>query len=546
MKNKVLALFFCIVLLLGIIESPPLLAMEELPSGETAKLIDQCISGCAQADQCDSAQAWLDQSLAAGAGITADWFVLALRRYQPSLDFSAYTDALERYLSAQSIASPVVRQRYALLLLLCGRPQNALIADALENSIGKQGVMSWIFGLHLLRLTSPENHRLDDARTALLSLRLPDGGWAISGHISDVDVTAMALQALAPDIDRPEVSNAVDAALELLSQRQTERGGFRSYGAENPESTAQVLLALTALQIHPTQDPRFVKNGHSLLEAIRSFRLEDGSYCHEKNGPYDRSASAQVLCALIGLWRYENGLTSFYEAVGEISPEPKAPEESLPSENPASSAISSDHESAFSGLPRKIWIAFGIAAVSAAIHLILWTRQKRRLSHHLPVLMIALFAICLLFLINRTSANPWNDRNSSTASLAQTITVTLTIRCDAALGKTDSHDLPENGMILPTTTFSLQDGQTVLDLLRKAAEEYQIPLKTEGGFLWSQSTVYVSGILHLREFDCGPLSGWIFRVNNQVPTVSCGTYRLTSGDAVEWIYTCDLGKDITK
>ena len=55
---------------------------------------------------------------------------------------------------------------------------------------------------------------------------------------------------------------------------------------------------------------------------------------------------------------------------------------------------------------------------------------------------------------------------------------------------------------------------------------------------------YIEGISYLYEYDCGDLSGWMYRVNGEIPSVGCGEYRLRDGDCVEWLYTCDLGNDL--
>lgn len=119
----------------------------------------------------------------------------------------------------------------------------------------------------------------EDLTGDILSARLSDGGWAITGTVSDVDVTAMAIQALAPQYaDNAEVRNAIDAALSLLSARQLENGGFQSYGKENPESAAQVITALSSLGMDAAQTESFIKNGRSSLDAMLDFRLETGAF----------------------------------------------------------------------------------------------------------------------------------------------------------------------------------------------------------------------------------------------------------------------------
>ena len=57
-------------------------------------------------------------------------------------------------------------------------------------------------------------------------------------------------------------------------------------------------------------------------------------------------------------------------------------------------------------------------------------------------------------------------------------------------------------------------------------------------------STYVEGIGNLYEFDCGELSGWMYKVNGSFPNYGCSKYILSPGDKIEWVYTCDLGKDI--
>ena len=52
------------------------------------------------------------------------------------------------------------------------------------------------------------------------------------------------------------------------------------------------------------------------------------------------------------------------------------------------------------------------------------------------------------------------------------------------------------------------------------------------------NSVYIEGINNIYEFDCGELSGWLYKVNNESPGVGCSLYKLKDGDVVEWIYTC--------
>ena len=103
----------------------------------------------------------------------------------------------------------------------------------------------------------------------LLEVQLDDGGWALTGEVSDADMTGMALQALAPYYNENEkVKKAVDTAVSKLSEMQNADGGYSSIDGPNCESISQVIVGLTALGIDPNTDPRFIKNGLSAVDAL--------------------------------------------------------------------------------------------------------------------------------------------------------------------------------------------------------------------------------------------------------------------------------------
>ncbi len=54
---------------------------------------------------------------------------------------------------------------------------------------------------------------------------------------------------------------------------------------------------------------------------------------------------------------------------------------------------------------------------------------------------------------------------------------------------------------------------------------------------------YIEGINNIYEFDCGELSGWMCRVNDQFLSYGSSCYLLQNGDLIEWLYSCDLGRD---
>lgn len=94
--------------------------------------------------------------------------------------------------------------------------------------------------------------------------------------------------------------------------------------------------------------------------------------------------------------------------------------------------------------------------------------------------------------------------------------------------------------ILPATSQPYREGETALNLLISITKSRHIQMEYRG----SGVTSYVTGIADLYELDYGSQSGWFYRVNGESPSVSSGACRIHSGDKVEWIYSCNLGKDV--
>lgn len=131
-------------------------------------------------------------------------------------------------------------------------------------------------------------------------------------------------------------------------------------------------------------------------------------------------------------------------------------------------------------------------------------------------------------------------------------TVTISIRCDTVLANPDDLDpalkqgdyIPSDGVILPPTEYVLRPGDTVFDILDRAVRYNKIQMEYQGSDENSYGSVYIRGINYLYEFSCGPLSGWMYRVDGEYPNYGCSKYELKDGQNIEWIYTCDLGEDV--
>ena len=148
----------------------------------------------------------------------------------------------------------------------------------------------------------------------ILSYQCSDGGWALMGDESDVDMTAMALTALASYQEETDVKAAVDAALTYLSDAQQADGGFMSWGESNSESCAQVIVALTALGIDPASDERFLKDGASPLDGLCAFACTGGGFRHSaRQTKPDGMATEQGFYALTAYDRFRQGKTRLFD-----------------------------------------------------------------------------------------------------------------------------------------------------------------------------------------------------------------------------------------
>ena len=129
-----------------------------------------------------------------------------------------------------------------------------------------------------------------------------------------------------------------------------------------------------------------------------------------------------------------------------------------------------------------------------------------------------------------------------------TYTCTFSIECATILNNLAMLEpeklemVPSGGVILPAITVTFYEGESVFNVLQRVCIDNGIHMESE--FTPIYNSAYVEGIHNLYEFDCGALSGWMYRVNGWYPNYGCSRYQLQQGDLVEWRYTCDLGNDV--
>lgn len=186
---------------------------------------------------------------------------------------------------------------------------------------GNNGVIFALIALDTKDYKVPDDVKWtrEKMKNILLEAQNSDGGFPLmEKEASDIDITAMAIQALAPYKNEQKVKECIDKAIDFLSLKQQANGHYVAYGTENSESLSQVIIALTSLGIDPTTDTRFIKEEKTLIDALTDYRLEDGHFSHKKSGEADSIATEQALMALISYDRLKNEKASLYH-LSEIS-----------------------------------------------------------------------------------------------------------------------------------------------------------------------------------------------------------------------------------
>jgi len=523
---------------------------------------------------------YIRNSLVYNIGGTAEWYVLGLSQYG-DYDFTEYREALEKYVTEKRIPGASAKLKFALLLSFVDGGKNYIDLTLSDDSIGGQGIMSYVYGLHLLNNGFTGTLLADDIIDIIGSFQHEDGGWSVMGDYGDVDVTAMVLQAIAPHTDKAFVPdspitgtglterqaaiiNMAKRGIEFLASKQEDDGVFSSFGVRNAESTAQVITALSALGIDCDKDSRFIKNGKSPMEGIKLFLLEDGSFTHKEGDVSSPSATVQVFYSMVAYLRCKEGMTPLYVRdkdekklnviLGEKENNAEVSEENDTGDSAADSIGQGDgktgnnvkidipqgkedkSEPGIGYKPVAIGVLIGVCLI---ICLILFA-LKKHWKNYLFTAIVGLAGI--LFIVFTDFSKPENYYGQSTEKENTVGTVIMSIRCDILEGKEPHDHIPEDYCILDTAEFKLSEGETVYDILLDAAKEYSISVEHEGG----SDIIYISGINYLYENDYGDLSGWVYKVNGVLPSVGCGGYKLKDGDVIEWCYTLDLGNDVTK
>ena len=417
------------------------------------------------------------------------------------------------------------------------------------RKVGVSGVIWTLIAFDCGKYEMPKGIDRETLVDTILDFQVPGGGWANSGNIADPDVTSMAIQALAPYREEPEVQSALDDAVTVLAGMLDETGNFPGQYGASSESVSQVIVALCTLGIDPNRDARFVKNGMSALDGLLGYYVEGGGFQHIHSGKIDGIATEQGYYALTAYFRMLEGKTPLYDMTDGVNLTPQQPQ----TQEPEATAS-------------WMWVVLGIGAILIAVCLLLKKKLGKRKSSNAIMVVIILtvaaagigFALQSGIFDNKPELGSEYkitqipDNRLVTSENTENI-CTITIRCDTVLENQNLLEeakvpyVPADGVILPEITVEFTPGENVFDVLQRVCEAADIPLE----YSWTPlyDSYYLEGICHLYEFDCGPESGWMYQVSGKFPNYGCSSYEVQPGDSIEWLYSCiglgaDLGADV--
>ena len=530
-----------------------------------------------------------------------EWAVLGLARGNASVTnsyYDGYYDRVVAYVKANINSKGQLdsnksteNSRIILALTAIGEDptsvggRNLLTALNDLSYVKKQGSNGPIWALLAVDSGNYIYNYRDKLIDTILDERTEDGGWTHTGNTADVDMTAMAIQALAPynDEDHPKVKSAIEAALTLLSGMQQNDGGFASFGTPNSESAAQVVVALSALGLDANTDSHFVKNGHSVLENLLSYEQEDGSFQHTTDGSGNNQMSAeQGTYALVAYDRYVNKAHTLYDMTDVVKREDASAQEVIDMINQIGYVDESSYNAiaearnAYNKLSaadkEKVTNYNTLTAAETSYKAILkqkQTDQYKALKAHYDDLLndktkkygtAAKKKLASILQQAQTDMNAAESCERVTAIYEKAITdldavkpgdIEVTFRLIGALEATQDVDLttdsylPEYVTWVPTTTYALQENATVYDLFTEAMSDAGLRyIGAESNYV---STIYAPSCLGgytLSEFTNGKKSGWMYTVNGTHPNQGLKNWTLNDNDVVVWHYVNDYSHEV--
>ena len=178
-------------------------------------------------------------------------------------------------------------------------------------------------------------------------------------------------------------------------------------------------------------------------------------------------------------------------------------------------------------------------------------KKKTKLIIGLSIAVILIFAFFIGENPNKEqaphtkTAQTQEDRGNNTT---ESNICAVSVRCDSVLDKLKEMKeevveiIPKDGIMYEEKNVKFEKGESAFDVLEREMKKSGIHIEFTISPIYN--TAYLQGIGNLYEFDCGELSGWLYKVNGEFPDCSSFDYIVNSGDVIEFVYTCDSGKDV--
>lgn len=322
---------------------------------------------------------------------------------------------------------------------------------------------------------------------SILAAQGSSGGWGLAWS-AEVDITAMAIQALAPYYDsNSAVRNAINHGLEWIGTQSI----------TDVEDNAQIIVALTALG----------RDAQSYVEALLTF-YDPVTGGFKRNGVVNAMVTEQAAYALVAYHRFVNDMNSLYDMSDAVWPGTVI----IPVDKSVlNSEITKAEGRNASNYTSASWMA--MQSVLAVARQVAGNANATQIEVDIAMnnLRVAINALVRI--------------STDTTQARAFISVTDP---GARAGQTR--------VFFAGRYLEIEPGETVYSLLRKTG----LNIVASG----PANNRYVVSINGFGEFSDGPNSGWMYKVNDRFYDLSASARVLSDGDRVEWVFTRDLGHDV--
>jgi len=375
-----------------------------------------------------------------------------------------------------------------------------LIAPLLSDSewVKRQGINGAVFALIAMdslpyAKNSPVRQELVDY---ILSCQVGDG-WSLDNTNPNLDITAMTIQALAPYKEQDDVSAAVGKALAWIVRQKI----------TDSEGCSQVIVALSALGEDAADF-----NGKNYISILLSY-YDATNKAFLRESAANLMSSEQGAYALVAYDRFKNGKARLYDMSDVVK---MVSDDVLPAvadKTALEEKIAQAERYSESDYTAGSWSALQIELRDAKAVRDLETVTQAVVDNAVSSLVSAIAKLKI--------AEP----------AVQLKYVRLSVTDPNAKANQQS-------VYFPPTAMEMNDGETAYSILRRTGLTLRVSDHSQ------YAGVYVEAISGFGEFDDGPQSGWMYKVNGVFPGYSSSLYELKENDVVEWVYTRDLGKDV--